>query len=136
MWYIVGSLLVLGLCAALANRWEERKRRWKSSESDGALPETETAGCCGRHTRCERLPMSVDERAVYYDDEELDAYRGTASDAYPETATDAFRDVLYTMRETEIAGWLQSLRQRGLQLPDALKDEVLLIVGEQRFGQM
>jgi hypothetical protein len=80
--------------------------------------------------------MSVDERAVYYDDEELDAYRGTASDAYPETATDTFRDVLYTMRETEIAGWLQSLRQRGLQLPDALKDEVLLIVGEQRFGQM
>ena len=135
MWYIAGSLLVLGLLAALANRWEERKRQRRSSVSDGALPKTEITGCCGRHAVCERLPVSVDGRTVYYDDEELDAYLGTASDAYPEAVTDAFRDVLYTMRETEVAGWLQSLRQRGLQLPDALKDEVLLIVGEQRFGE-
>ena len=52
---------------------------------------------------------------------------------YSETETDEFRDVLYTMREDEVAGWVRSLQLRGVPLPDALKDEVFLIIGERRF---
>ncbi len=42
-------------------------------------------------------------------------------------------DILYTMRDDEVAGWVRSLQLRGVPLPDALKDEVFLIIGERRF---
>ena len=43
-----------------------------------------------------------------------------------------FRYVLYTMREDEVAGWVRSLQLRQVELPDELKDEVFLIIGERR----
>ena len=43
-----------------------------------------------------------------------------------------FREVLYTLQETEVAGWIRSLQLRNVNLPDALKDEAFLIVGERR----
>ena len=44
-----------------------------------------------------------------------------------------FRDVFYTMQETDVAGWVRSLQLRGINLPDNLKDEVFLIIGERRM---
>ena len=38
------------------------------------------------------------------------------------------------MRAEEVAGWVRSLRLRGVALPDALRDEVFLLVGEVREG--
>jgi hypothetical protein len=78
------------------------------------------------------LLAAVSRQITYYEDEELDSYRGTDADAYEEEAIDAFREVLYTLRETEVAGWLRSLQLRKVNLPDSLKDEALLIVCEQR----
>ena len=43
-----------------------------------------------------------------------------------------FRDVLYTTLDVEVAGWIRSLQLRGIELPDDLKDEVFLIIGERR----
>ena len=37
------------------------------------------------------------------------------------------------MRSDEVAGWVRSLQLRGIELPDGIKDEVLLIVGERRL---
>ena len=42
------------------------------------------------------------------------------------------RRILYTMREDEVAGWVRSLQLRQVELPDELKDEVFLIIGERR----
>jgi hypothetical protein len=128
---------VLGLLAAAMTFREERKQKRRTgTEREAAVPETGAvpADCCGQHAVCERdrLPATAGERIEYYDDEELDAWRGTPSDAYPEQAEEAFREVLYTLRESEVAAWLYSLQLRGVQLPDALKDEAFLIVGEQR----
>jgi hypothetical protein len=36
------------------------------------------------------------------------------------------------MREDEVAGWVRSLQLRQVELPDELKDEVFLIIGERR----
>ena len=38
------------------------------------------------------------------------------------------------MRDDEVAGWVRSLQLRGVPLPDTLKDEVFLIIGERRLG--
>ena len=42
-------------------------------------------------------------------------------------------DALHTCKEDEVAGWSRSLQLRGIELPDELKDELFLIVGERRF---
>ena len=49
--------------------------------------------------------------------------------------TNQFRDVLYTMQDIDVAGWVRSLQLRGIELPDDLKDEVFLIIGERRNGE-
>ena len=91
--------------------------------------------CCGQHETCERdsLLAAVSKKLEYYDDEELDRFRGVEADAYDEDAVNEFRDVLYTLQEIEVAGWLRSLQLRAINLPDEPKDEAFLIVGERRI---
>lgn len=142
MWYILLSIVVLGLIAAGLGQWERyvRRRRYERGEIeslDDDEPSADAAassGCCGQHELCERdsLLAAVSRAVEYYDDEELDAYRGTPSDAYSDNAIEEFREVLYTLREEEVAGWVRSLQLRGIFLPDAVKDETFLIVGERR----
>ena len=91
-------------------------------------------GCCGQHETCEResLLAAVSKDIEYYDDEYLDTYRGRESDEYSDEEIEQFEDVLTTMHEDDVAGWVRSLQLRGINLPDALKDQVFLIVGELR----
>lgn len=70
---------------------------------------------------------------MYYDDEELDQFIGREGNMYTEEETEQFRDVLYTTKDDEVAGWIRSLQLRGIELPDNLKDEVFLIIGERRI---
>lgn len=138
MWYIITGILVLGILAAVAGYI--RNRRLQQILERGEITEIPEAKeipeeCCGQHETCERdsLLAAVSKQIEYYDDEELDRFQGTESDAYEEEAVDEFRDVLYTLQEVEVAGWLRSLQLRGINLPDTLKDEAFLIVGERRI---
>lgn len=139
MIYLILSLVVLGIVAAIAGyfrnkKWQRMLERGEISEIPEAEPVPEV--CCGQHETCERdsLLAAVSKSVEYYDDEELDRFRGTESSAYDETAVDEFREVLYTLQEVEVAGWLRSLQLRGVELPDVLKDEAFLIVGERRLS--
>lgn len=91
--------------------------------------------CCGQHQICEKesLLAAVSKQIEYYDDEELDRFKGRPSDGYSEEEIEEFRDILYSMQEVDVAGWSRSLQLRGIELPDELKDELFLIVGERRF---
>ena len=123
---LLGSLLLLGaIAAALYHR------------RDGQNPPPVNPvdiECCGQHEVCEKesLLAALSRRIEYYDDEELDRFRGRAADAYNDDECEEFRQVLYTMRSDEVAGWVRSLQLRQVELPDPLRDEVLLIVGERR----
>ena len=68
----------------------------------------------------------------YFDDEELDKFAGRPSDTYEDSEAELFADVLYTMRPDEVAAWMRSLNLRGINLPDQLKDEVILLIGDDR----
>ena len=56
----------------------------------------------------------------------------TAPDAYPDEAVEEFRDVMLTLRPEEIAPWARSIQLRGIALPEAVREELLMIVGEAR----
>ncbi len=127
------ALLAL-LLGILSNQFSKKEE--EQDVADGlSLKSIADMECCGQHEVCEKesLLAAVSKSIEYYDDEELDAYRGTASDQYTEEQIEAFRDVFYTMRETDVAGWVRSLQLRGVELPDELKDEVFLVVGELRM---
>ena len=87
--------------------------------------------CCGEHEVCEKgkIKRALRTDIEYFDDEELDVYRGMASDEYDDEAVEEFREVLYTMDPKEVDDWLKSLELRGVALPDALKDEVFVLLG-------
>jgi len=124
--------LVLGV---VRNR--SLKRKLAEGEID-RMPEVVEvdAECCGQHEICEKdsLLAAVSKQIEYYDDEELDAYMGKASDSYEAGEIEQFRDVFYTMQDTDVAGWVRSLQLRGVNLPDDIKDEVFLVIGERRMN--
>ena len=64
----------------------------------------------------------------YYDDEELDVFKGRPSDSYTDEEVEQFSEVLYTMRHEEIADWCRSLTLRGISLPDQIKDETFMLM--------
>ena len=92
--------------------------------------EEEDEECCGEHEVCEKgkIKRALRTDIEYFDDEELDRFRGTAPDEYDDEAVEEFREVLYTMHPSEIEDWLKSLELREVTLPDALKDELFMLL--------
>lgn len=125
---ILAALIVTGFLL-----WLHDKHTSKPEEA--AAPVATSEECCGMHITCERdsLLASVSETIEYYDDEELDSYRGTAATGYSKEAEEEFRDVLLTLRPDDIAGWARSIQLRGIELPEAVRQELLLIVSEERM---
>lgn len=132
------ALLVFGLSLIGHKRYEKRVEEG-TAQPDETSPFEVTKEvpdeCCGQHATCERdsLLAAVSKEIIYYDDEELDRFKGRESDQYTDEETEEFRNIFYELREVEVAGWCRSLQLRGLELPDDLKDEVLLVVRERRF---
>lgn len=131
-------ILALGIVAAIAGlirQWwlSEQLRQGKIQEMPQVVEGAE-AGCCGQHEVCEKdsLLAAVSRDIEYYDDEELDRFRGRESNDYSDAEIEEFDEVFTTLRSEEVAGWVRSLQLRGVNLPDALKDDVILVVGERR----
>lgn len=137
MWILMTGLALLGVVALIAGMLRNRQLQRKIAKGElDRMPEIQEADaeCCGQHETCEKdsLLAAVSKQIEYYDDEELDRFAGRAANGYTEEETEQFRDVLYTTHDDEVAGWVRSLQLRGVELPDALKDEVFLIIGERR----
>ncbi|MCH5182260.1 MAG: phospholipase [Prevotellaceae bacterium] len=136
MLVLLVSLLVLALAALAAGWWRERRYRRRGE----ALPPVQKArpdGCCGKHAVCEKelLLEAAAREPEYFDDEELDAYRGRRADDYTETEAEEFARVLYTMPEGETGAWLRALELRGIALPEALRDEALMLAEDEKGGK-
>ena len=138
MTYLIIGLIFLGVVAFVAGFFREKKLKRQLEKGEitelPSIKQVEDMECCGQHETCEKesLLAAVSKQIEYYNDEELDRFRGTASDAYSSDEIDEFREILYTMRDDEVAGWIRSLQLRAVELPDELKDEVYMIVGERR----
>ncbi len=130
---ILAALVLVGALCYLHQRLTGGDAVADVREAD-AVAEPAQEECCGMHITCERdsLLASVSAEAEYYDDEELDAYRGRGADEYDEDEIEQFRDVLLTLLPDDIAGWGRSLQLRGIAMPQPVRDELLMIVAEQR----
>lgn len=127
---ICTTLLLTGIVLYAIYRPRTQSRRPQST----ADTDRDKGECCGQHAICERdsLLAAASREIIYYDDEELDRWRGIPSNRYDETQTETFREIFYTMQSADVPGWTRSLQLRGIELPNEIKDEVLLVVSELR----
>ncbi len=96
-------------------------------------PTSEPEVCCGAHTVCEKTNLSpLTGEIVYYDDEELDRFRGRDAENYTPEEVEEFRDVLMTLLPEDVAGWSRSIQVREINLPTEIREELIMIVSELR----
>ncbi len=135
IWILFSALVLLGLFSWLLSKYFTGKAQSPADVTDPAEqdPETDDDVCCGQHLVCEKDSLMYQgEEIVYYDDDELDAYKGKSADAYTGAEIKDFEEVFYSLLESDMAGWLRSLQLREINLPLQLRDEALMIVSERR----
>ena len=126
MLVLIVSLIALAAVTALATHLLSR------GKESAPVKDVKTCGTCdGTNAKCEQDCMmeAATRDIVYYDDEELDRFKGKPSDGYTDDEAEQFREILYTMQQGEVAEWNRSLVLRGISLPDQIKDEVTLLIG-------
>ena len=123
---LIISLLALGVIAAIIGLLSHNK----NSDSDVINVGTDCTTCNGDNALCEQECMMVAATCdiEYFDDEELDVFKGRQSDSYTDEEAEQFREVTYTMRQSEVKDWNRSLILRGVAVPDQLKDELVMLM--------
>lgn len=126
MLYLFLSLIALGVFSALYAIVTNRNR-----EESPVVQADSCATCNGENDKCEQECMmeAATKLIEYFDDEELDAFKGRSSDGYTDEEVEQFSYVLNTMPQEEIRDWCRSLHLRGIEIPDQLKDEVYMMMG-------
>ena len=87
-------------------------------------------GCCGQHENCEKGLKILRDESLYYNDEELDAYKGIAPEDYtPEQAAE-IREVFETLMPKEVSDWVCAMQARGINLPSDVREEAMLLLSD------
>lgn len=130
-YFICAAVLLLMFVLFYIDRWNKThvKRTNQSAQPQAEVPAGE---CCGKHAVCEKQKLAEARmrEAQYFDDEELDRFRGRTSDGYDDKEIEEFRYVMYTMRQTEVREWMEALQARDIELPDELKEECYSMLNE------
>ena len=128
MTILVLILVALGVFSAVLGLLSH-----KTENNEDIIVRADTASCAtcsGEDERCEQTCMmeAYVKDIEYYDDEELDVFQGRASENYTDEEAEQFAEVLYTMKPEEVKGWNISLILRHINLPNQLKDEVMMMI--------
>ena len=120
MLILILSLVVLGCFAALLGLISHKK----TGKDDVILEGSGSCSTCNGDCILEAAVKEVE----YFDDENLDVFIGRESDSYNEKEIEQFREILYTMNQKEVADWNRSLTIRGINIPNDLKDEMIMMI--------
>ena len=138
MFYLALGLIIIGIVAMIAGFFRNRSLQKKLEAGEitelPSIKQINDMECCGQHEVCEKesLLAAVSKEIEYYNDEELDRFQGRDASDYNTEDEEEFREILYTMRDDEVAGWVRSLQLRGVNIPVGVRDEVLMIVADRR----
>jgi len=101
MIYLIIALVVLGIISAILGILSHKKGEEEEPLQEGVSCNT----CNGDNAKCEQECMmeAATKEIEYYDDEELDRFKGRPADEYTD----------------------EELILRGINLPNQLKDEVI-----------
>lgn len=131
--YIFVAMVAVGVVLYLLDL---RSRKNEPQDTAPEAPKVADcdADCCSSHEVCpsEMMLEGCNAEIVYFDDEELDAFKGRAADAYTPEEEEQFRDVLYTLLPADLLPWEQSMKKRGIILPSAIRNEFVMLYAEQQ----
>ena len=131
--YIFVAMVAVGVVLYLLDL---RSRKNEPQDAAPEAPEVADcdADCCATHEVCpsEMMLEGCNAEIVYFDDEELDTFKGRAADAYTPEEEEQFRDVLYTLLPADLLPWEQSMKKRGIILPSAIRNEFVMLYAEQQ----
>ena len=101
MIYLIIALVVLGIISAILGIVSHKKGEEEEPLVEGVSCNT----CNGENTKCEQECMmeAATKEIEYYDDEELDRFKGREADDYSDEEVEEFSEVLYTMKPEEVA---------------------------------
>lgn len=143
---MIGALLILlatviiGVLLYFADKYYYKGKKGEEPEELPAPSREITVDengdqCCGQHAVCEKTNLSpLTPDYEYYDDEELDRFRGRDPESYTEEESEEFREILMTLLPADVAGWSRSLQVREIALPLDVREELLMIVADLRAG--
>ena len=131
IYVICAAVLLLMFVLYYLDRWN-KSRGVSAQEPEQPGPAVPAGECCGKHAVCEKQKLAEARMrsAQYFDDEELDRFRGHCSDGYTDQEVEEFRYVMYTMRQEEVREWVECLQAREIELPDELKEECYSMMNE------
>ncbi len=91
-----------------------------------------TDDCCGANEVCpsEMMLKHINDPVQYYEDEELDRFKGRGAAGYTDDELEQWRDVLYTLKHDELLSWERSIKKRGIAMPDIIKEELVSLYNE------
>ena len=126
MFYLIFAIIALAIIVAVGTLFT----RGKGGEGPVADESCATGNCAVCATQCmaDKMMAAAVKPIEYFDDEELDGFKGRAADAYTDEEAALFAEVYATMRPEEVPAWTRSLTLRGIELPDQVKDEVRLLM--------
>ena len=138
---LLGSIIGVGVVLRLLHKPDDSAEpapETPSNQPEQSQPVATGDVCCGQHAVCEKdsLIQGLDPESLYFDDEELDAFRGRAAADYTDEEIEQFRDVLLTLMPDDVAPWARSIAQRGIELPLAVRDELIMIVDDIRQSRL
>lgn len=124
--YIFIAMVVIGVILYIHDRLTNKTSENTTQEVEPQQEEC-SDDCCGTHDVCpsEMMLKHINGPIVYYDDEELDAFKGRDANDYNDDELEQWRDVLYTLRHDELLSWERSIKKRGLMLPSVIKEEFM-----------
>ena len=133
-YYICAVVLLLIFVLYYLDRYNKIHKIQNSTQPEKqADAEPVPAGeCCGKHVVCEKQKLAEARlrSKQYFDDEELDRFKGRSSDSYDDSEVEEFRYVMYTMQQNEVREWMECLQAREIELPDELKEECYSMMNE------
>ena len=132
MSFTIISIIALFAIGAIAFIFTVLGRKTGEPIDEVVAAPTDCSTCNGDNAKCEQECMmeAATKPTEYFDDEELDDFIGRSSDDYTNQEIEQFAYVMRTMRPEEVKAWARSLTLRGINLPDPLKDEFMMLIEE------
>ena len=134
-WTIVVALAFIVVLTVVLKISARHKPEAESDCDNHRCGTCNEAGGCGLAAVMTARNEAIASEEDYFDDDELDRFKGIKANGYTAADVSEFAQVMRTMRKDEVGKWVAGLRHRGVLLPDALRNEAEERAGKRLFSR-
>ena len=121
---ILLAVLLAGVLAAMRYLGKYREEKEGTPEAVELCGVTGSACYGGEYCHVHRHLKAERNLPAYFEDEELDRYRGRKPEDFSDDEAREWEEVLTTLRPKEVVEWVGSIHRRGLHIPAQLRPQL------------